>query len=284
MKNQKGFTLIELLVVIAIIAILAAILFPVFAQAKEAAKKATCLSGVKQDVLAHCMYLSDYDDVMILSPQYWYSQMDGAQCDAYWWWGRQNLGASCKAPNWNIVGGIDLSKGLLSPYTKSGDIFGCPSAVDGTGTANIQGGASSTALGVGMSINVTTGATPMSSTSIGHPAETILVADSGYLDTNNTPGTYGNVDGFYRPGKNLFATQWPLAYIHGIHASKANVGWCDGHAKNMSVTSPTGVAVNPPVADAIGPQLAALNLGYIMYPGCPFASACVDNYYTGTNF
>ena len=63
MKDSRAFTLIELLVVIAIIAILAAILFPVFAQAKEAAKKTSGLSNVKQLNLACVMYCIDYDDV-----------------------------------------------------------------------------------------------------------------------------------------------------------------------------------------------------------------------------
>src|SRR5271165_4876090 len=62
MKTRKAFTLIELLVVIAIIAILAAILFPVFAQAKAAAKKIVALSDVKQLALASFMYSNDYDD------------------------------------------------------------------------------------------------------------------------------------------------------------------------------------------------------------------------------
>jgi len=59
---KRAFTLIELLVVIAIIAILAAILFPVFAQAKEAAKRTVCLSNTKQAVLSYVMYTGDYDD------------------------------------------------------------------------------------------------------------------------------------------------------------------------------------------------------------------------------
>jgi prepilin-type N-terminal cleavage/methylation domain-containing protein/prepilin-type processing-associated H-X9-DG protein len=62
MKFSRAFTLIELLVVIAIIAILAAILFPVFAQAKEAAKRTACLSNTKQTVLGFLMYTNDYDD------------------------------------------------------------------------------------------------------------------------------------------------------------------------------------------------------------------------------
>jgi len=64
-KRRAGFTLIELLVVIAIIAILAAILFPVFAQAKAAAKKTVALSNCKQLVLGAIMYSNDYDDVSV---------------------------------------------------------------------------------------------------------------------------------------------------------------------------------------------------------------------------
>ncbi|MCS6775764.1 MAG: prepilin-type N-terminal cleavage/methylation domain-containing protein [Chloroherpetonaceae bacterium] len=66
-KRISGFTLIELLVVIAIIAILAAILFPVFAQAREKARQASCLSNTKQLALAHQMYWQDYDETTVTS-------------------------------------------------------------------------------------------------------------------------------------------------------------------------------------------------------------------------
>ncbi|MCJ7822870.1 MAG: DUF1559 domain-containing protein [Armatimonadetes bacterium] len=64
LKRHRGFTLIELLVVIAIIGILAAMVFPVFARARESARKAVCLSNVKNIALAVQMYLSDYGDVL----------------------------------------------------------------------------------------------------------------------------------------------------------------------------------------------------------------------------
>ena len=63
--SPKGFTLIELLVVIAIIAILAAILFPVFAQAREKARSITCLSNMKQISLGIMQYVQDYDETMV---------------------------------------------------------------------------------------------------------------------------------------------------------------------------------------------------------------------------
>ena len=73
--NRRAFTLIELLVVIAIIAILAAILFPVFAQAKASAKQTAGLSNVKQHMTALIMYNTDYDDIQI--PNIWQNRGDG---------------------------------------------------------------------------------------------------------------------------------------------------------------------------------------------------------------
>jgi prepilin-type N-terminal cleavage/methylation domain-containing protein/prepilin-type processing-associated H-X9-DG protein len=99
--KQRGFTLIELLVVIAIIAILAAILFPVFAQAREAARKTTCVSNSKQMGTAISMYKTDYDDTF---PSAYYYNNDS-----------------------NSGGGYAHWSGLIQPYTKNWGLFVCPS-------------------------------------------------------------------------------------------------------------------------------------------------------------
>jgi prepilin-type N-terminal cleavage/methylation domain-containing protein/prepilin-type processing-associated H-X9-DG protein len=103
--RKRGFTLIELLVVIAIIAILAAILFPVFAQARDKARQASCLSNAKQISLAVMMYAQDYDET--LPP----------------WWVPNPVPTS--PAGW---GSIYYWYANLLPYVKSHDIFRCPSA------------------------------------------------------------------------------------------------------------------------------------------------------------
>lgn len=102
--NRKAFTLIELLVVIAIIAILAAILFPVFAQAKAAAKKTASLSNIKQTTLAEIMYSGDFDDTIVAITSW------SAPAPVY-------FGAPCNP--WPL---------LIQPYTKNGDIMVDPQA------------------------------------------------------------------------------------------------------------------------------------------------------------
>jgi prepilin-type N-terminal cleavage/methylation domain-containing protein/prepilin-type processing-associated H-X9-DG protein len=109
--KRKGFTLIELLVVIAIIAILAAILFPVFARAREKARQASCLSNLKQIGLAVMMYAQDNDEMY---PR-WYMDMGAGivPTDA--------LGSSWAA------GGRFSWQNMILPYMKSVQIWTCPS-------------------------------------------------------------------------------------------------------------------------------------------------------------
>jgi prepilin-type N-terminal cleavage/methylation domain-containing protein/prepilin-type processing-associated H-X9-DG protein len=103
--KQRGFTLIELLVVIAIIAILAAILFPVFAKAREKARQTACTSNLKQIMLAWSMYAQDYDERLI---PYAFPKNDGT-CD----------GSSCGyASVWTVT---------LQPYIKNTGVLKCPS-------------------------------------------------------------------------------------------------------------------------------------------------------------
>jgi len=99
MKPTRGFTLIELLVVIAIIAILAAILFPVFARAREKARQTACLSNVKQIGLAALMYAQDFDE-------------------------RFPSGRYC---NWASGGPYGSHMQVLYPYVKNVQMFECPS-------------------------------------------------------------------------------------------------------------------------------------------------------------
>ena len=102
---KRGFTLIELLVVIAIIAILAAILFPVFAQAREQARKTSCLSNSKQWGTAIMMYVQDYDETMV---QAW------------------NYGAPFLRDSGLVYRPYQTWPGLVQPYVKNKQMGICP--------------------------------------------------------------------------------------------------------------------------------------------------------------
>lgn len=117
--KRKAFTLIELLVVIAIIAILAAILFPVFAQAREKARQATCISNLKQFMLSILMYDQDYDECMPLSISS-SSQVGPGIAQLY------------NVPQFNV--GVSLQ-----PYIKNFGMFQCPDD-SGLPVGNTAGG------------------------------------------------------------------------------------------------------------------------------------------------
>jgi prepilin-type N-terminal cleavage/methylation domain-containing protein/prepilin-type processing-associated H-X9-DG protein len=225
--ERRAFTLIELLVVIAIIAILAAILFPVFAQAREKARQASCISSQKQNGLASMMYAQDYDENYTMVSD---------------WNQRFPLfGDGSPAPdNWTFT---------LTPYIKDNYAmveFGCPSASwkrspwgdmarelpldkgpryaynHNFGLNAPQWGSSSPTTN-----SCCTYSTPMAK--LERPAETIAIAEGGTVDGSNRFGTYLVpfwYDHYYfdfGPGE-----WWRPPTQHG---SGMNVVWGDGHAK-----------------------------------------------------
>jgi prepilin-type N-terminal cleavage/methylation domain-containing protein/prepilin-type processing-associated H-X9-DG protein len=163
-SSIRAFTLIELLVVIAIIAILAAILFPVFAQAREKARQISCLSNTKQLGLAFMMYVQDYDETF---PFAQYSPVDGS--DGTW-------------------------RNTIQPYVKngqgSGSLLGCPS--DYALPSGANGGSSSYAVsGVLTGYNGgndPTQVTPSQTLAvINTPADVLLMADVCHWTQGGSP-------------------------------------------------------------------------------------------------
>ncbi len=192
---RRGFTLIELLVVIAIIAILAAILFPVFARAREKARQTSCLSNIKEIALGARMYCADYDDMM-------FGHIQGTRTP------RET--------------GPYLWPQQMEPYVKNTQIFTCPS-----NPGNYWNGGYDSSLGYGMNYWVTYYYYYLALTDLKRPAETIWFADCNYyvvyptyyLNRYPTNTTYG------QNGK---------ARLQGRHNDGDNFGFVDGHAKWMS--------------------------------------------------
>ena len=143
---RRGFTLIELLVVIAIIAILAAILFPVFARAREAARSTACRSNLKQLGVAFQMYSQDYDETLPVR-----GYPDGA--GRYFYWGH-----------------------LLQPYIKNVQLFECPSNQLGKRPIDMQTALAPT-IATGFAVNPRVTDPPLSLAGFNAPADKIIVGE-----------------------------------------------------------------------------------------------------------
>lgn len=209
--RTRAFTLIELLVVIAIVAILAAILFPVFAGAKRAAKGAHCISNLRQLGLAWSLYAGDHDDVLMRFriPE-----------DGGWrsWWGRWD-GAT-----------LDPRGALLAPYTKEGRLQACPSFTNTKSLAIGLTGYGYNAMYLSPSEYLPPTydevPIPVQSTEVQDPANTVAFADSARINTWDYPGPTLEANVYLDPP----SSEYPG--FHGRHGSgTGNVVWVDLHAR-----------------------------------------------------
>ena len=255
--NRKAFTLIELLVVIAIIAILAAILFPVFAQAKSAAKKTVAISNLKQSGLASMLYLGDYDDttmpmVRISTNQDPLAQQYPTAC----------FGPSCRF-------GYPI---LLQPYSKNTEMFYDPSdkaddpvLADQNGRGRFDRSSSLFWYNFGHYASfgynrrylntIVVGSMGTftyfgrSATEFDSPASTLLFADATGKDIVS-PGrpSVTNPVGYHRVDAPSFwngATQFPDATSQGqlwgrYDPKRVQVAWLDGHVSYRAIQSLKG--------------------------------------------
>ncbi len=222
----RGFTLIELLVVIAIIAILAAILFPVFARAREKARQSSCLSNVKQISLGAMMYTQDYDETyvpgLIGSP----GAGPGPVSQSATWFSDQKMHFD-----------------VIYPYVMNVQVFECPSG----------GGGSLYSLNYGFNRalcpRVTGGESVVKMAAVDAAAETFMMLDSGaYMISKsnliNPSGSFWYVPGTWDQARDPDAVGYdsghPLGgfqqkdYKSGRHNQGINVGFADGHAKWLS--------------------------------------------------
>jgi prepilin-type N-terminal cleavage/methylation domain-containing protein/prepilin-type processing-associated H-X9-DG protein len=239
LSGRSAFTLIELLVVIAIIAILAAILFPVFAQAREKARSASCLSNTKQLGLGVMQYVQDYDETYPIGG-----------------FSSGTLGAEAAA--------VDRWYKAAAPYTKNTLIRACPSAK----VAVVQTTTYGTNYGVHSDICKFASQPPAATTStpsadIKNPAGTLLFADAQTVDlatVNRTDSTTWlraetasvvdwdvkglrfTTNGSYFTTTNTSNNRWPSPR----HQGGANIGYCDGHSKWMKIEQLTGVGLARP--------------------------------------
>jgi prepilin-type N-terminal cleavage/methylation domain-containing protein/prepilin-type processing-associated H-X9-DG protein len=194
-KGRPGFTLIELLVVIAIIAILAAILFPVFGRARENARKTSCASNLKQIGLGWTMYAQDYDERMMRASV-------ATPGKTYYWWGSYD-GTTLRN-----------EEGPLYPYMKSAQIQACPS-FDNVLRAS---------LGLtGYTFNYGNLGSSQSLSAVQDPTRTLLFADGAQISFSDYKTVQAST--YSDPPSANFPT------FHGRHNGMGNVLWVDGHVK-----------------------------------------------------
>ncbi len=220
-NGKSAFTLIELLVVIAIIAILAAILFPVFARARENARRTSCQSNLKQIGLGWLQYAQDYDEKMMAFNRGAGSSSATPTNPAVYWWGAWD-GAN-----------FDYRGGLIQPYMKSDQVRNCPSFTaipnnpyEGTTGYAYNAGTLAPTYGAGIP--------GISLAAIQDSAKTVCFADGAQLDftsaLNVIRSTY-----ISSPSS---AGQYPN--FHARHLETGNVLFCDGHVKAMRAVFPAG--------------------------------------------
>jgi len=247
MKTKvKGFTLIELLVVIAIIAILAAILFPVFARARESARRASCLSNMKQLGLGMMMYVQDYDGV-------YFARSYGGTYP-----GSNTAGSATTIGYWCAWGSKPDSWWILAPYIKNKQIFACPSYEGFYPNNNppiLNGVAYNLIAGYP---NGNAGTPTLSEAAIQYPSQMLAFVDSSWGPDAYPPQNNGGAPGsnagnwnanFCRVSRDSCADNPDSDKRYGRHLDGVNVAYMDGHAKWQRVDVLWNNGENKPVWD-----------------------------------